>query len=204
MTPSSFWATVPDRARTAPPPSRSDRQAPVGLGLGAWELGGDALGLLQDRVEVFCLDEFVGLQVLEGPGAAYGQAGRGRCPGIGEVDDDEPVVLAEHQVVGLQLAPRGLHRLGYDRDPVTRLLHGPGDGLALEGEEHRILRHRRYPPPADPWDPCIARWLEAMRPPPDRQASTTNRPHCRRGTAPVGDQAGESDRSWLPRSRIGH
>jgi hypothetical protein len=35
--------------------------------LGAGELGGDALGLLQNRVDVFCLDEFVGLQVLEGP-----------------------------------------------------------------------------------------------------------------------------------------
>src|SRR5437773_5848285 len=27
-----------------------------GLGLGTWELGGDALGLLQNRVEVLCLD----------------------------------------------------------------------------------------------------------------------------------------------------
>ena len=40
------------------------------LGLGTGELGGDALGLLQDRVEVLCLDQFVGLQMLEGPGAA--------------------------------------------------------------------------------------------------------------------------------------
>jgi hypothetical protein len=38
--------------------------------LAAWELGGDVLGLLQDRVEVFRLDEFVGLQMLEGPKAA--------------------------------------------------------------------------------------------------------------------------------------
>src|SRR5215211_921112 len=48
------------------------------LGLGAWELGGDALGLLQNRVDVLCLDEFVGLQVLEGPGAA--QVCRPRTP----------------------------------------------------------------------------------------------------------------------------
>src|SRR5215218_4887594 len=84
-------------ARTAPPPSHSDsdsdRQAPAGLGLGTGELGGDALGLLQNRVEVFCLDEFVGLQVLKGPGAAHRQAGRSRRPGIGEIHDDEPVVL---------------------------------------------------------------------------------------------------------------
>jgi hypothetical protein len=39
----------------------------AGEPLGAGELGGDALGLLQNRVDVFCLDEFVGLQVLEGP-----------------------------------------------------------------------------------------------------------------------------------------
>src|SRR4029453_9909852 len=68
----------------------------------------------------------------------------GRRPGIGEIHDNEPVILAEHQVVGLQLASRGLHRLGHDHDPVAWLLHGPGDGLAPEGEEHRILRHRRH------------------------------------------------------------
>jgi len=51
--------------------------------LDAGELGGDALGLLQKRVEVFCLDEFVGLQMLKGPGAAHRQAGRGRRPGRG-------------------------------------------------------------------------------------------------------------------------
>jgi hypothetical protein len=39
---------------------------------------GYALGLLQKRVEVLGLDEFVGLQMLEGPGAAHRQAGRGR------------------------------------------------------------------------------------------------------------------------------
>src|SRR4029453_19303659 len=67
----------------------STPRKPNGVLLGAWELGGDALGLLQNRVEVLCLDEFVGLQVLEGPGAAHRQAGRGRRPGIGEVNDDE-------------------------------------------------------------------------------------------------------------------
>jgi hypothetical protein len=34
------------------------------FGLGTRELGGDAL---QNRVEVLCLDQFVGLQMLEGP-----------------------------------------------------------------------------------------------------------------------------------------
>src|SRR5215211_708675 len=154
-------------APTAPPPSRSDRQAPAGLGLGAGELGGDALGLLQKRVEVLCLDQFVGLQVLEGPGAAHRQAGRGRRPGIGEIHDDEPVVLAKHQVVGLKLAARGLHRLGHDHDPVAWLLHGPGDGLTLEGEEHRILRHRRYSLPCEP--------LGSFRPLAGGYASNTGR-----------------------------
>src|SRR6266704_4021966 len=79
------------------------------------ELGGDALGVLQNRVDVLCLDEFVGLQVLEGPGAAHRQAGRGGRPGIGEFYDGEAVVLAEHQVVGLKLAPRGLDRPRHDR-----------------------------------------------------------------------------------------
>ena len=37
------------------------------MGLGAWKLGGDAFGLLQDRVEVLCLDQFVGFQMLKGP-----------------------------------------------------------------------------------------------------------------------------------------
>jgi hypothetical protein len=55
-------------------------------------------------------------------------------PGIGEIHDDEPVVLTKHQVVGLKRAPCGLDRLGHDRDPVAWLLHGPSDGLALEGE----------------------------------------------------------------------
>src|SRR5919204_5945030 len=73
--------------------------AKPGFGLGTGELGGDALGLLQKRVDVLCLDELVGLQMLKGPGAAHRQTGRGRCPGIGEIHDDEPVVLAEHQVV---------------------------------------------------------------------------------------------------------
>jgi hypothetical protein len=50
----------------------------------------------------------------------------------------------------LKFAARGLHRLGHDRDPVAWLLHGPGDGLGLEGEEHRILRHRRYPSASGP------------------------------------------------------
>jgi hypothetical protein len=66
----------------------------AGFGLEIGELGGDALGLLQDRVEVFCLDEFMGLEMLEGAGAAHGQADRGRGPGIGQIYDDEPVVLA--------------------------------------------------------------------------------------------------------------
>src|SRR5688500_9686990 len=71
------WVSRPGPCQLWPPGAGSC--AEPGLGLGAWELGGDALGLLQDRVEVLCLDEFVGLQVLEGPGAAHGQAGRGRC-----------------------------------------------------------------------------------------------------------------------------
>src|SRR4029453_11330419 len=37
------------------------------------------------------------------------------------------------------------------------------------------------PPPTDPWDSCIARWLEAMRPGRDGQASKVKRPLCRRG-----------------------
>src|SRR5215216_5829242 len=137
--PTSPGRSPPDLPTLA---ARSGTERRARLDLGAWELGGDVLGLLQDRVEVLCLDEFVGLQMLEGPDAAHRQAGRGRRPGIGEVHDDEPVVLAEHQVVGLQLAPGGLHRLGHHHDPVAWLGHGPGDGLALEGEKHRILRHR--------------------------------------------------------------
>src|SRR6266545_7892351 len=35
-------------------------------------------------------------------------------------------------------------------------------------------------PPAHPWDPGIARWLEASRPRRDRQASKVNRSRCQR------------------------
>ena len=54
------------------------------------KLLGDDLGLLQNRVEVFCLDELVGLPMLKGFDAAHRQAGRSSCPGIGEVHNDEP------------------------------------------------------------------------------------------------------------------
>src|ERR671934_270683 len=86
--------------------------------------------------------------------------------GIGEVHDDEAVVLAEHQVVGLKLAPRRLHRLGHHRDPVAWLLHGPGDGLALE------VKNTAYfdiaaPCPNAPLRSLHRRLLKAMRPPLD-------------------------------------
>src|SRR4029453_10056013 len=81
------WAS---ETLTAPGPRR---MCLAGLGLGAGELGGDALGLLQDRVEVLCLDELVGLQMLKGPGAAHRQAGGGRRPGIGKAHGEDTVVL---------------------------------------------------------------------------------------------------------------
>src|SRR5215216_2326906 len=100
--PTSPGRSPPDLPTLA---ARSGTERRARLDLGAWELGGDVLGLLQDRVEIFCLDEFVGLPMLEGPDAAHRQAGRGRRPGIGEIHDDEPVVLAKHQIVGLKFAP---------------------------------------------------------------------------------------------------
>src|SRR6266498_371485 len=130
---------------------------------GVGELRGDALSLLQNRVEVLCLNELVGLQVLERPGAAHGQAGRSGRPGIGEVHDDEPVVLAEHQVVRLKPASHGLDRPGHYRYPVARPLHGRDDRLGLEGEEHRVLRHSGLPlPPAHRRTPRTGRSLKAI------------------------------------------
>src|SRR5215212_42241 len=124
------------------------------LGLGAWELGGDALGLLQNRVEVLCLDQFVGLQVLEDPGAAHRQAGRGRRPGIGEIHDDEPVVLTEHQVVGLKLAPADSTALD------TTMTRSLGWSMARAMASPLRVKNTAYfdiaatPPPTDTWDSC--------------------------------------------------
>ena len=80
------------------------------LGLGAWELGGDALGLPQNRVEVLCLHEFVGFQVLLhslglGCWVCSGPAGTSRVDGLGRAalvlgDDGAPSLrlAAERQV----------------------------------------------------------------------------------------------------------
>jgi hypothetical protein len=115
-------------------------------------------------------DEFVGLQVLEGPGAAHRQAGRGRRPGIGEVHDDEPVVLAEHQVVGLQLAPADSTALD------TTMTRSLGCSMARAMVSPlRVKNTACFDIPASlhqrTLGSCVACSLKAMRPGLDRQAS---------------------------------
>jgi hypothetical protein len=68
------------------------------LGLGAWELGGDALGLLQNWVEILCLDEFVGLQATlhqRTLGFLYGPLVGGCAPTTRPTSDPSPVLAAK-------------------------------------------------------------------------------------------------------------
>ena len=96
---------------------------------------GEAFGRFDDLVELGGREKLMGLQVPERTGAAYGHAHSGSRNGIGDVDDDHPVVVAEHPVVGVERATHSREKVADHPFPVTWSLHHAFYRMAREVEK---------------------------------------------------------------------